>query len=203
MTHAAVDAQAADGAGPGHRPEQPSRWRREAVIAVLVTFGCLLLAAPAGLLWSVVAPRLSVTLGPDGPAAHGLEGKAFIGGDGSFLLVVAGAGVLSGVLGWLMARRAGPWTVLGLFVGGLLAAKVAAVVGVRPGRAHVQALLHDRTARGTVQLYLRLRSPWAVVGWPVGALTTFLLAALWRPEQLDPEQLDPEQLDVPDSEQRP
>ena len=150
-----------------------------------VVVACVLLGSPAGLLWSGVAPRLRVMLGPDGPSAVGAEGKTFIGGDGSFLVVVVLLGLLSGALAWLLARRGGPWTVLGLLVGGLLAAEVAAAVGVLPGRAHVKALLHDPRARGEVLLYLKLRTPWAVVGWPVAALTAFLVAALRRPEELD------------------
>lgn len=158
--------------------------RRDAAMAGGVVAACLLLGSPVGLLWSALAPRLAVTLGPAGPAATGLEGKTFIAADGTFLLLVLAAGVLTGALAWLFGRRAGPWTVLALLVGGLLAAKLAATVGVRPGRAHVQALLHDKTARGTVRLFLRLRSPWAIVGWPVGALATFLVAGLRHPEEL-------------------
>ncbi len=162
-----------------------SRWQRDLRTSGALVAGCVLLGAPIGLLWSLVAPRLSVQLGPDGPAAQGLEGKAFIGADGTFLVVVVVAGLVTGVLAWLLARRGGPWTVLGLLVGGLLAAKVASVVGVRPGKAHVQALLHDPTAHGSVPLFLKLRAPWVLVGWPVGALAAFLVPALVRPEELD------------------
>lgn len=156
--------------------------RRDAAEAVLVAVACVLLGAPSGLLWSAVAPRLRVTLGPNGPQTTGLEGKAFIGADGSYLLVVLAVGVVTGVAAWLLARRAGPWTVFGLLVGGLLAAKVAASVGVLPGRDHVRALLQDPTARGSVHLTIKLRSPWTLVGWPVGALTAFTALLLARPE---------------------
>lgn len=155
------------------------------VTATLVAVGCVLLAAPAGLVWSALSPRLTVRLGPDGPSPVGVEGKALVGADGSFLAVILVAGVLTGGLAWLLARRAGPWTVLGLLVGGLVAAKTAGLVGVMPGRAHVRALLHDPHASGVVELYLRLRAPWSVVGWPVAALVTFVTAALRRPEELD------------------
>ena len=150
------------------------------IVAVLV-----LLGAPAGLLWSAVSPRLTVQLTAAGPSTGNVEGKAFVGADGSFVVVLLFVGLLSGLLAWRYARRGGPATVLALLVGGLLAAKIAAVVGVRPGAADVRHLLRDPMARGSVELYLKLRSPWAVVFWPVGALAGFLLPALVRPELLD------------------
>lgn len=165
--------------------EQVRRWQRDLPVAGVLVAVLVLLGAPVGLLWHVLAPRLTVELGPDGPAAQGLEGKAFIGADGTFLVVVLAAGILTGALAWLLARRGGPWTVLGLVIGGLLAAKIAAVVGVRPGKSHVQALLHDPSATGSVKLFLKLRASWVLVGWPVGALAAFLVPALRRPEELD------------------
>ena len=165
--------------------------------ALAVLVGSVLLGAPAGLLWSHVAPRLRVTFGADGPSAADLEGtKAFIGADGSYLLVVLAAGVLCGVLGWVFARRSGPWTVGALAVGGVLAALVAARVGVVPGsHAAVEALRQGKAGHPPIDLYLgrlepkakvpHLRATWAAFGWPVGALCAFLVAALLRPEDLD------------------
>lgn len=165
--------------------------------ALAVVVGSVLLGAPAGLLWSAVAPRLRVTFGADGPAAADLEGtKAFIGADASYLLVMLGAGVLCGALGWAFARRSGPWTVAGLAVGGLLAALVAARVGVVPGSHDaLEALRQGRMGHPPVDLYLgrlepkaevpHLRAWWASLAWPVGALIAFLVGALRRPEELD------------------
>lgn len=155
----------------------------------------VLLGAPAGLLWSAVAPRIRVTFGANGPQADGLEStKAFIGADGTYLLVMLGMGVLCGVLAWLFARRSGPWTVVGLTVGGLIAALVAARVGVLPGSQDtLVALQQGRTGHPPVDLYLgalkgrmpHLRAAWAAVAWPVGALVAFLVAASIKPDELD------------------
>lgn len=159
--------------------------------------GSVLLGAPAGLLWSLVAPRLQVTFGTDGPSAADLEGtKAFVGADVSYLLVVLGVGVLCGVLGWVLARRSGPWTVAALAVGGVLAALVAARVGVVPGSHDaVEALRQGRVGHPPIDLYLgrlepkakvpHLRASFAALAWPVGALGAFLVAALRHPEELD------------------
>lgn len=174
----------------------PPRWREDVPRAVGVLVGSVLLGAPAGLLWSAVSPRLHVTVTDKGLETADLEGsKAFIGADGSYLLVMLGVGVLCGLLAWLFARKGGPWTVGGLTLGGVLAALVAARVGLQPG-AHraLEALAPGSSFRGTVDLYLgarnshgdlHLRAPWAAVGWPVGALVAFLVPAGYRATDLD------------------
>lgn len=180
-------------------PAPLASWREELIPAIAVAVGCLLLGAPAGLLWSAIAPRLRVTFGADGPGAPDIEStKAFIGADGSYLLVMLAMGVLCGVLAWFFARRSGPWTVIALAVGGTLAALVAARVGVVPGSHDVVvALRQGKVGHPPVDLYLgrlhgdtpHLRASWAAVGWPVGALLAFLVGALRRPEDLEPPQV--------------
>lgn len=180
------------GAATAHRP---GRWRSDLPLGLGVVVGSVLLGAPVGLLWSAIAPRLSVELTAQGPVVADLESsKAFIGADGSFLLLGLLVGALCGALGWLFARRGGPWTVAGLVVGGLLAAYVAAEVGLMPGSdAAIAALTDPAHSSGTVELFLgrrqedglHMRSVWAVVGWPVGALLAFLVGAFRHPEDLD------------------
>jgi hypothetical protein len=176
--------------------EAPGRWRRDLPRGLAVVVASVLLGAPAGLLWAAVSPRLHVVVTDQGLDTPDLEGtKAFIGADGSYLLVMLGVGALCGVLAWLFARKAGPWTVVGLALGGYLAALVAARVGLQPG-AHkaIQALAPGSSFRGTVDFYLgarnasgdlHLRAPIAAVGWPVGALVAFLVPAGYRAHELD------------------
>lgn len=172
------------------------RWRADLTRAVLVVVGCVLLGAPAGLLWSAVAPRLSVTVENDGIHAPDIEStKTFIGADGSYLLVMLVAGILCGTLAWLFARRSGPWTVVALGVGGALAALIGAKVGLMPGSKHAIAALSPHSPfRGRIDLFLgsygkdhhlHLRAPWAAVAWPVGAATAFLVGASMKPEEVD------------------
>ena len=181
---------------PAEGSRRPDRWKADLPVALGVVLGCVLLGAPAGLLWSLVAPRLTVRLTQNGAQAADLETtKAFIGADGTFLLVVLLVGAVSGALAWWFARRGGPWTVAGLVVGGLLAAFVASRVGVLPGSEEaVAALRNPAQHTGTIELFLgraqengslRIRSPWAVVGWPVGALLAFVVGAFRHPEELD------------------
>jgi hypothetical protein len=172
-----------------------ARWREDVPLALAVAVGSVLVGAPAGLLWSRVAPRLTVTFPEGGPAANVESTKAFIGADGSYVLVMLAVGLLCGVAGWLLARRAGPWTVVALAVGGFLGALVAARVGVVPGsRDAVMALRHPQVGHEPVDLWLgalkgdipHLRARWsAPVAWPIGALLAVLVGALRRPEELD------------------
>jgi hypothetical protein len=184
---------------PTPGPTTGQTWRQELLPALGVAVGSVLLGAPMGLLWSAVAPRLRISFGKTGPSAPDLEStKAFIGADGTYLLLMLAAGLLCGTLAWLFARRSGPWTVIGLTVGGLLAALVAARVGLVPGSHDaVVALRQGKVGHPPIDLYLgrlkgetpHLRAGWAAVGWPVGALAAFLVGALRRPEDLDAPQV--------------
>jgi hypothetical protein len=177
------------------REPVPSRWREDLMTAAGIVVASVLLGAPAGLLWSLVAPRLTVGVNDGGVSVSNLEStKAFVGADGSYLVVMLVLGLVCGTLAWRFARRSGPWTVLALTVGGVLAALIAASVGLRPGAHHaIEALRQGSSFRGSVDLYLgkrtgdslSLRAPWAAVAWPVGALGAFLVGGLRRPEELD------------------
>ncbi len=162
-----------------------------------VVVGCVLLGAPAGLIWSAVAPHYRVSRSNGELTLPNIEStKAFIGADGSYVVVVFVLGLLSGALAWRFARRSGPWTVLALAVGGTLAALIAARVGLIPGsKDAVEALRGTAGSDGTFELFLgsrnqqtgdlSLRGAWAAVGWPVGALSAFLLFGLRSPAELD------------------
>lgn len=162
---------------------------------VLVAVGSVLLGAPAGLLWSAIAPRLDVRVSARGIEAGEVESsEAFIGADGSYFLVMLGMGVLCGLLAFWLCRRAGAAAVLGLAVGGSMAALIAMSVGLLPGAdAAVDAVTEGSSFRGDIELYLgRLkdnellfRSTWAFVAWPAGACIGFLARASWRPDELD------------------
>jgi hypothetical protein len=157
----------------------------EAAAGLLTALGCLLLAAPAGLLWAALAPRLRV--GVDGSLpASGEAGRLLLQTDGLFVLVALGAGVVTAVLGLVLGRRHLLGTALGLAVGGLLAAEVARRTGALVGREEAQLLLAAAASGGdvsTVDLPVRLRSTSALVLWPLAALvvhTVVLGAAALR-----------------------
>jgi hypothetical protein len=175
---------------------KPGRWRQDVKAFLVIVATMVLLGAPAGLIWAAVAPHYMVHFGPAGPdVSQILSTKAFIGADASYFLVVLGFGVVCGALAWAFARRHGPWTVVALAVGGVLAALIAASVGLMPGpHESLQALQAQGRTSGSADIYLgkltphggqSLRAPWAALGWPAAALSVFLLGALRRPEELD------------------
>lgn len=147
--------------------------------AVLTAVGCLLLAAPLGLLWAGISPRVEVVVAAPGdvqltdPTTTG-----FIAADGAFLLITVLAGVVTGLLAFRFGRRHGPGVVLGLVLGGLLGAEVARrtgqLVGAEEARSAVEA-----GREGVVELAVRLRARSAQVGWAVAALLTHVVALLF------------------------
>ena len=169
-----------------------SRWRHDLAGAVALTSLIVLLGAPAGLLWSAVAPHFTIVRTDGELSLPNIESsKAFVGADGSYVVVVVALGVLTGALAWRWARSYGPGTVLGLTVGGLLAALVAAAVGLRPGAQEAVEALRDMSGgNGSFELFLgardqatgdlSLRAAWAPVLWPVASLVTFLVPAFRR-----------------------
>lgn len=178
-------------------PSAKGRWVEDVRVFVVTVAVMVLLGAPAGLLWAAVAPHYTVRVTDQGLQFDNIEStKAFIGADGAYAVVVLVLGLLCGALAWRFGRRGGPWTVAGLVLGGVLAALVAAEVGLRPGAPKAfEALQPGSGFRGSVDLYLgrrtgdsndlALRAPWALVMWPIGALVSFLVPAYRRPEQLD------------------
>ncbi len=157
---------------------RPSAWH-DAFAGVLAAVVTVLVGAPVGLLWAAVAPRVDVVV--DGDQVQLVEpgSSAFIATDGFFLLAVALAGVVGGVLAWRLAHPHGPAVVVGLTLGGLAAAYVAMVVGEQVGLAEVQQAV-QAGQQGALELSVRLRAGEAVVGWPVGALVGYVGASLLR-----------------------
>ena len=177
MTSLAVPtATAAEHADAGARPTP----RSDALAGLVAATVCVLLGAPVGLLWAAVAPKVVVEVA--GTAVKlASDASTFIAGDGWFLGVVSAAGLLTGLAAWALGRRHGPGVVVGLTVGGLLAAYVAARTGELVDEGSARAAV-EAGRMGGLELSLVLRSTEAIVGWPVGALLGFLAPFGLRPE---------------------
>lgn len=172
----AAPADPAAGAAAGDAPTL----RADAAAALLTGVAVVLLGAPAGLLWAALAPRVQVVLSESGPGLDDPETGAFVGADVVFAVLVLLVGVACGLVAFRLARRYGPGVVVGLLLGGLTAAYVAAQTGEQVGLDSFRAAVDDASRRGTVEASVRLRATELLVLWPVGALTAFALATALR-----------------------
>jgi hypothetical protein len=165
------------------RREQVLRWRTDLLTTGFTAAVCVLLGAPLGLLWSAVAPHAHVAVDAAGATIVDGATEVFIAGDGWFIALTLLAGVATGVVAWLVARRSAPYVVVGLAIGGLLASYVASKVGVRLGQDTLQSAVHGGRA-GTYVANVALQAKVAVVAWPIGALLTFATLVVSRADEI-------------------
>ncbi len=169
---------------PEHEPARTTRGQvaadvRAGLVAVIAS---VLVGAPVGLLWAAVAPRVDVVIAA-GNANLAMPGTSdFIAADGLFLFTTAVAGLVGGAVAWVLGRRHGPGVVVGLAVGGLLAALVAMRVGQTVNADEVEAFVRAGQ-QGALELSLRLRAREALVGWPVAALVAYVALSLLRKDR--------------------
>jgi hypothetical protein len=154
------------------------------VSGFFVTAVGVLLGAPVGLLWSALAPHAQIDITAAGATFADGASEVFVAADGWFLGITLLTGVLLGLLTWLVARGSGPYVVVGLFLGGLIAAYVASKVGMRP---HQDALRDAAAAgrQGRFEANVALQAWQVMVAWPVAALATFLTLVAARPDEAD------------------
>lgn len=142
----------------------------------------VLLAGPAGLLWTALAPHAQVVV--DANSANFADGvsEVFVAGDAWFAGVSLLAGLLLGGLAWAWVRGSGPFVVVALAAGGLLAGYLTARVGTLPGRDALQAAV-DARRPATLAANVALQSTLLVLVWPLGALTAFVALVVGRPDE--------------------
>lgn len=162
------------------------RFRADLLAGLAVAAGTLLLAAPVGLLWTAVSPRVAIVVrGAESFVFDPSEPEQYVGADASFALLTLVVGLALGVLCWRALRRWGPGVAVGLAVAGLAASFTAMTVGERheePRRAKLLEAVTEGTP-GRVEASVRLRSREATVAWPLGALAGFLLPLAYRRDE--------------------
>jgi hypothetical protein len=149
--------------------------RSAAVIVVVLAVSGFLV----GLLWWLLAPRADFRITSGGPAAIGNPSEElFAADDAVFALLMAGVGLLAGVLAWsLLRRRRGIATLLALAVGTAASAAIAWQLGELLGPAPSKAALAD--VGGRVTTALGLHSLPALAVGPFCAVLVYLAAALF------------------------
>ncbi len=140
-----------------------------AVLAVIV--GTALLGVAAGFIWAAVAPRaLIVVLGRDSANVVNPETSAFIAADGWFTLLSVAGGVVSGLLGYVLAvRRHGAVAMAAILAGAVAAALLAKWIGEQPGQAAVNHSLALGRPGTELQEPLALGGIGVLAFWPLAA----------------------------------
>lgn len=158
-------------------PALAGRRRGDVRTGVVVAAAVAVLGGPLGLLWAALAPRAKVVVAAGGANLADPNTKAFIAGDGIFLVVTAVAGILCAVLALLLGgRRHGVATAVGLAAGGLLGSYLAWRVGHRIGLAQFRREVAGPVGTAT-PLYLTLRAKGVLVGEALAAVLTVALVA--------------------------
>ncbi len=109
------------------------------VVVVGVAAG---LGVPYGLLWSVLAPAIPVVKVDGGLLPADAAPEQFVAGDGWFLLLGLGFGLLAGFAAWTLGRRVrGPVAVVALAIGSTAGGVIAWWLGHRIGLAGYERAL--------------------------------------------------------------
>lgn len=123
----------------------------------------------AGFVWSAVAPASRFVVTDMGPLPADPEAQTLIEADGWFAVITGGFGLLTGIVGYVLARGRSIQVLLGLAGGGLLAGYLALLVG-ETAKGAVQAA---GPGGFTTTTSLGLTAPGVLLAWPLLATAVF------------------------------
>ena len=137
---------------------------------------------PAGLVWAALAPRaLLQVVSPGAAVVANAETSAFITADAWFCIIAAVSGVLTGLLGYLLAvRRRGAVAALGLILGALAAALIMLWLGRQVGLASFHHRLAASPPGARFNSSLGLGATSAVAFWPMFTALVILVAEVGK-----------------------
>ncbi|MER0246716.1 hypothetical protein AAHZ94_33045, partial [Streptomyces sp. HSW2009] len=178
--HAAQDAGRA-GTGPGKYAE----FRDAAIItAALTAVGAVL-----AVLWAWLAPRVQMVLIGNSVYPKNSESEEVIGGDGTFLLIALGVGLVSTAVVFCFRRSGGVPLVVALTVGGLLGSWVGWRFGIVLGpETDLAVSAREAGERVPFDGPLELKAKGVLLAWPVAAMVMqLILTGLFGPRDPEPE----------------
>ncbi len=148
------------------------------------------LGAAGGVLWERLVVLPTYTIASDGSAATTERGlAAFIGGDATFVIIGAVAGVILGVTAWRRFRSVGWTLVLLVLVAALVAALTCWFVGYRLGPGEFAPRLAAAQPGDVVPIELTLRARVSLLTWPFFAIIPVLLGSSLGRDDEDPQPL--------------
>ncbi|MEZ0093084.1 hypothetical protein [Streptacidiphilus sp. EB129] len=176
--------------GPDALPTGPVRapveLRANLVIICALLVGSAVLGVLMGAVWHWLAPKVPLYADTSAVYLKDPEGEQAIGADGTFALIGLGFGLVAGALAYwrTRARQGGVTVAVGLALGGLLGAYIAAKVGTALGPtgdvvAAARAVPTGQTFYGP----LKLTAQGVLTAWPIAALAVLMgLTALFTPK---------------------
>lgn len=156
--------------------------RDDASVGLRVVLALLVLGALAGLVWVWLAPRVDfrVTSTDGGVEVVGgglVSPELFMSDDGVYVLVLAGLGLLAGLVGWFVLRARRGVVLLSCLAGGMLLASLAAwQVGALLGRGPTADQL--ATVGTVVTTAVDLNALAALAVGPFTAVVVYLVATV-------------------------
>jgi hypothetical protein len=161
-------------ASPSHGQPRPGQRGPALLAAVLIIAGSVVVGLAAGAIWAAAAPRVAYlvyTINPPTAYATNAETSAFIAADGWYCFVAVAGGALIGLLGYLFGvRRYGPVPMVGIVVGSIAAAFIAAWLGHQlSGGAGFDHLLATSKPGTLLHAPISLGSHSALAFWPLAA----------------------------------
>jgi hypothetical protein len=101
------------------RPKARRRWLGP-VVAFAVAVVVAALGFPLGALWSAIGPHIPALMTDQGPVYADPEGEQSVAGEGTYVFLTLGAGIVLAILVWVLLRRhRGVAALLGLAAGGV------------------------------------------------------------------------------------
>lgn len=147
-----------------------------------VLVGVLLASPVVGVVWWMVAPLPRMQMFGRSVVLVDPEGEAAVAADGWFAVCAGSAGLVCAVVAFAMIRRARVGALLGLTVGGLIAAVVAWRVGVLLGPAPVHEQAKGLAAGASFDGPLALSAKAVLFAWPlISVIVYFALTAGLEP----------------------
>ncbi|MHB2022398.1 MAG: hypothetical protein ACYCO3_03575 [Mycobacteriales bacterium] len=148
--------------------------------ALLTAVALVFLGAPVGLAWALLSPAPLVVITSSGAQFAHPEADTFFASDGYFLLIGLVVGALCGLVALGLRGLQPVGALVGLTLGGIGAALVAAHVGTRlHRRAFIAALTHAQP--GTyLHAFVTVRADGAYFAWPFAAVVVYGVAAALR-----------------------
>ncbi|WP_433548096.1 ABC transporter permease [Streptomyces sp. CA-294286] len=174
----------ADGSADGD-PDLATDIRRAVVVLVVMAVAGLAL----GLLWVWLAPKVPLVSTDKAVFLKDTEGEEAAGAEGTFVLLGAAFGLVSGALVFWLHRRGGVPVVVALLLGGLFGSWLGWMAGGWFGPT-ADVVAHAKTV-GTGVVFdapLKLEAKGALLAWPFVAVLVHLgLTAVWGVRDPEPE----------------